>query len=109
MRSVTLALSAVLFLSGALTAQEHSHPVPPVAPTGAGASANPDIIRLDRSEELLAAIRSTAREKDAAALRSAAEAYVSYISALRNEMSRFPRAEAAGPAFSKPGSSGGHH
>ena len=58
-----------------LSAQEHPHPVA-LAPVSVGAAANPDITLLDRSEDLLGSIRAAANEKDASALRSAAEAYV---------------------------------
>jgi hypothetical protein len=96
MRSATLAFSAALLLSGALAGQEHSHsgvmatPVPEVP-------AKPDITRVERSEEILVSIRSAAGTKDAVALRSATEAYVSNISELRDEIGRLSRSEGAKP------------
>ncbi len=95
MRFVTLALTTALLLPGALAAQEHSHPDAPAPAKGAPVSL--DAARLDRSEELLGAIRSAAGERDAAALRSAADDYVKSISELRDEIGRLPQSKGAEP------------
>lgn len=95
MRFMTVALSTALLLPCALAAQEHSHPDAPAPVTGAPASL--DTARLDRSEELLGAIRSAAGDRDAAALRSAADDYVTSISELRDEIGRLPRSGGAEP------------
>lgn len=96
MRSAKPAFLSVLLLSGALAAQEHSHPgvtaaeVPKVP-------AKPDITRVERSEEILVSIRSAAGRKDAFALRSASEAYVSNMAALTGEISRLSQSEGVEP------------
>ena len=97
MRSVTLAASAALILSGALAAQEHPNSVA-IASVSVGAAANPDMTLLDRSEDLLGSIRVAADEKNVSSLRSAAEAYVLNASKLRDEIAGLPRSEGAEPA-----------
>ena len=95
MRFVTVALSAALLLPRALAAQERSHLDAPVAATGVAGSLG--ATRLDRSEALLGLIRSAASERNAAALRSAADDYVASISELRDEVGRLPQAKSAEP------------
>jgi hypothetical protein len=94
LRFAMLAFSATLLFSGALAAQEHSHPGVAATPVPE-VPANPDISRVERSEEILVSIRSAAGKKDAAALRSATEAYVSNISELKDEIGRLSRSESA--------------
>ncbi|MBK6407632.1 MAG: hypothetical protein IPF66_23020 [Holophagales bacterium] len=90
-------LFGALLVSGALEGQEPPRLDTPVAPSAAGEPANPGVSRLERSEGLLAAVRSAAAERDATALASATAAYVSYLEVLRDEIGRAPRAD--GPAL----------
>lgn len=94
MRFPRLALSATLLIAGAVAAQEQSNPGQMATPVPE-VSVNPEITRVERSEEILVSIRSAAGKKDAVALRSATEAYVSNISELKDEVGRLSRAESA--------------
>ena len=95
MRFLTLALCTAMLLPGALAAQEHAHPDVPAPATRAAVSL--DTARLDRSEDLLRTIRSAADERNAAALRSAADDYVTIISELRDEIGRLPHSKGVEP------------
>lgn len=94
MRFARLAFYATLFIAGVAAAQEHSNPGQLATPVPE-ASVGAEISRLERSEEILVSIRSAAGRKDAVALRSATEAYVSNISELKDEIGRFSRSEGA--------------
>lgn len=96
MRFPRLALSATLLVAGAVAAQEQSNPGQMATPAPE-VSVNPEITRVERSEEILVSIRSAAGKKDAVALRSATEAYVSNIFELRNEIDRPSRSGGAKP------------
>lgn len=86
-------LFGALLVSGALEGQEPSRFDTPVAPSATGEPANPVVSRLDRSEELLASVRTAVTERDGASLASATAAYVSYLAVLRDEIGRAPRAD----------------
>jgi len=86
-------LFGALLVSGALEGQEPPRLDTPVAPSAAGEPANPGVSRLERSEGLLAAVRTASAEKDGTALASATAAYVSYLAVLRDEISRAPRVD----------------
>ncbi len=90
-------LFGALLGSGALADQEPPRLDTSVAPSANGEPANPVVSRRDRSEELLASVRSAAAERDGTALASATAAYVSYLEVLRDEIGRAPRAD--GPAL----------
>ena len=90
-------LFGALLGSGALADQEPPRLDTSVAPPANGEPANPVVSRRDRSEELLASVRSAAAERDGTALASATAAYVSYLEVLRDEIGRAPRAD--GPAL----------
>lgn len=96
MRFATPAFFATLLFSGALAAQDHSHPGVMATPAPE-VPAKLDINRVDRSEEIFVSIRSAAGKNDAVALRLATEAYVSNISELRNEIDRPSRSGGAKP------------
>lgn len=89
-----LLFGASLLVSGALAGQEPPRVDTPVGSSAAaGEPASPGVSQLDRSEKLLAAIRAAAAERNGAALASATAAYVSYLSVLRDEIGRVPRAD----------------
>lgn len=96
MRSAKPAFLGALLLSGALAAQEHSHPGVTAAPVPE-VPAKPDITRVERSEEILVSIRAAAGTKDAVALRSASDAYVANIFALTDEIGRLSRSKGVEP------------
>lgn len=86
-------LFGALLASGALAAHEPPRLDASVAPSATGEPANPVVSRLDRSEELLASVRTAVAERDGASLASATAAYVSYLAVLRDEIGRAPRAD----------------
>lgn len=96
MRFASLTFAATLLLPGAPAAQAQEHPGQMAAPVPE-VSSSPDIAPLERSEGLLGSIRAAAGKKDAVALRSATEAYVSNIFALQDEIGRLSRSGGAGP------------
>lgn len=101
MREVTFLLSASLLLAGALSAQEHSHPTAAPAPRPANAAETPrasapEVDRLDASDKLFDSIRSGVEAGDASAVRSSADAYVTNLSGLREEIARPARPEEPG-------------
>ncbi len=86
-------LCGALLTSGALEGQEPSRLDTPGASSGAGEPANPGVCRLDRSEELLAAVRTAVAARDGASLASATAAYVSHLAVLRYEIGRGSRTD----------------
>lgn len=92
-RVVARLLFGALLVSGALAGQEPPRLDTSVAPSATGEPASPVVSRLDRSEELLASVRTAVAERDGASLASATAAYVSYLAVLRDEIGRAPRAD----------------
>lgn len=86
-------LFGALLISGALAGQEPPRLDTSVAPSATGEPAHPVVSRLDRSEELLASVRTAVAERDGASLVSATAAYVSCLAVLRDEIGRGPRAD----------------
>lgn len=86
-------LFGALLGSGALAGQEPPRLATAVTPSANGEPAKPVVNRLDRSEELLASVRTAGAERDGTALASATAAYVSHLAVLRDEIGRGPRTD----------------